>query len=422
MKKGLGVVLAVMLGLSSCSSGVSSLTPAPKQPEEEAELTIMHMDQKKEGFTSFIQEAEKALGITIRVKECPDNADNRQALISTILSSGDSSVDVITVNDEMISEFKYKEYLTPLDESVMPEEVICNYPQEYFQEICMADGKVYSVPFYMDVMVFWVNQELLEQAGLEHIETSEDFWKLSGILSEDQYVYGDAWERTYAYNGLSQFVNLFGGDYRDWLDPDTREAAAFMKKLLQEHMTSNQQMVDQYEQMEEKFINGKYGCIFMYSGAISQFISAGVYGADKIHIAALPEFREGKKATNIATWQYVLNNASENKETALAFLKYAAGKEGSLAYARATNSFPARLDVIEEESLDIRGIEQVREYLKSAELYARPLCPNSMAAITSMGTLFQKYVLGQIGEELFFEEAQELIEKYYENTPLRRDP
>lgn len=413
VKKGLGLLLAAVMALSGCKSGVSSVTPIPRQEEEMAELTILHMDQKNKGFSSFIQEAEEALGMKIHVMECPDNADNRQALISTILSSGDSSVDVLTVNDEMISEFKYKGYLTPLDETVMTEEMQSNYPEEYFREMCMADGKVYSVPFSMDVMMFWVNQELLDQAGMAQIETYQDFSELSKGLGENRYVYGDAWEKTYAFNGISQFVNLFGGDYRDWTNPDTKAAVKCMKELLDKKMTSGGQMVDQYEQMEEKFMNGIYGCMFMYSGAVSQFVSAGVYGEEKIHIAPLPKFGEGVPATNIAAWQYVLNNASENKEAALEFLKFAAGKEGSLSYAKAMNAFPARLDVIEEESLHIQGIEEVREYLRSAKLYARPLCPNSMSAIASMGTLFQKFVLGQMEETAFFQEAQEIIQKYY---------
>lgn len=43
----------------------------------------------------------------------------------------------------------------------------------------------------------------------------------------------------------------------------------------------------------------------MYTGVLSTFQNAGVYGKDKIHMAPFPEFDE--KVTNIATWQYVLN-------------------------------------------------------------------------------------------------------------------
>lgn len=54
----------------------------------------------------------------ITVEKCPSNADNRQAKISTILASGDQNIDLISVNDEMISEFKHKGYLEPLEKTL----------------------------------------------------------------------------------------------------------------------------------------------------------------------------------------------------------------------------------------------------------------------------------------------------------------
>ena len=75
-------------------------------------------------------------------------------------------------------------------------------------------------------MMFWVNQELLKQAGLDEIKNTGDFDILQKSLKNpDQYAYGDAWENTYVYNSLSQFVNFWGGDYFDWTDPKTKDAA-----------------------------------------------------------------------------------------------------------------------------------------------------------------------------------------------------
>ena len=66
-------------------------------PENRQELTILHVDADTEGFDSFISQAEKDLGIEIHIEKCPSNADNRQAKIATLLTSGDDSVDLITV-------------------------------------------------------------------------------------------------------------------------------------------------------------------------------------------------------------------------------------------------------------------------------------------------------------------------------------
>lgn len=76
-------------------------------------------------------------------------------------------------------------------------------------------------------------------------------------------------------------------------------------------------------------------------------------------------------------------------------------------------SYPARLDVIENEDINIEEIDMVREYLKEYTLNARPLCENSMEAISNIGTLFQEYVLGECEDEDFFEQAQKCIDTYY---------
>ena len=113
-------VFALALAVTGC--GVQKKEAASDiVPENRQELTILHVDADTEGFDSFISQAEKDLGIKIHIEKCPANADNRQAKIATLLTSGDDSVDLITVNDEMISEFKHKGFLLPLEDTVMTE-------------------------------------------------------------------------------------------------------------------------------------------------------------------------------------------------------------------------------------------------------------------------------------------------------------
>ena len=218
MKKSVVIfITAVCLLITGCGDeGSLSKLPSSSFHEDKQKLTIMHIDADNKRFQDFIEETEKKLDMEITVEKCPSNADNRQAKISTILASGDKNIDLISVNDEMISEFKHKGYLEPLEKNVMTEEVRDSFPQKYLESICEENGHIYSVPFQMDIMMFWVNQELLKQAGLDEIKNTGDFDILQKSLKNpDQYAYGDAWENTYVYNSLSQFVNFWGGDYFD---------------------------------------------------------------------------------------------------------------------------------------------------------------------------------------------------------------
>ena len=398
-----------MICISFLAIGCSGETETEEITEEEKdEITIMHVDAEYPEFQKFIEEAEEALDMEIHVTACPENADNRQAKISTILSAGETSVDIFSVNDEMVSEFKYKGYLEPLNDRVMTEDIISCYPESYIKNIAMLDGEIYSVPYYMDIMVFWVNKSM---TGDLEIRTEKDFLQLLNTdFGEGKYGYGSAWDSAYVYNELSQFINFFGGSYYDWQDPNTKEALSFLYNMAANQQTPVEQVTDQYEQLEQKFLEGTYASIFVYSGTMDTFVRAGAYREDFIQVAPLPEFAEN--TTNIAAWQYVLNKASVRKEAAFRFLEYAASREGSIAYSEYMNRLPARLDIIREEDLDIPGFGQLRDYVENTRLRERPFSRNTMEDITSMGTLFQRYVLGEITQEEFCQKAQNITDNF----------
>lgn len=403
-------ICAIVLSGIGCGIEENQKEESLKETKYPDEITLMHVDGDKKEFQQFIKETEEKLQININVVTSPQNADSRHAKISTILSSGDDSVDIIAVNDEMMSEFKYQGYLECLGKEVMSDEILSCYPQDYMEKIAMIDGEVYSVPYLMDIMLFWVNEEYLSKADLEEIRTKEDFDKLLEMnYGYPNYGYGSAWEESYVYNELSQFINMFGGDYQDWSNENTREAAAYLHDMMKNGYVPKEQFLDQYEQMEQKFISGQYGSIFMYSGTIDVFMRAGLYDEEKVHAAEVPMFKEN--ITNVATWQYVLNKASGNKEAAKKFLAYAASREGSVAYSSAIHCLPARMDIIMEEDLGIPDMDVMRTYVENTELKARPFTSHPMEDIKKMGKLFQKYAADEMNLDEFCRQAQNIVDE-----------
>ena len=375
------------------------------------ELNIMHIEANNPDFIDYIDNVSKKLDIKINIIPCPEDANNRQAEISNKLYSGSTDIDLISVNDEMVSEFKSRGYLEPLDD-IMTKDVLQSYPKDYVESVSMYNKNVFSVPYMMDIMMFWVNEKYAILSNVRDIKNFDDF---SSFLNHDYgtglYAYGGAWEETYIYNDLSQFINMFGGDYYNWSDDNTRNAVVFLHDMLKYNHTSKAQMIDRYEQMEQKFIDGKYGSIFMYSGAINIFYNSGKYGEDGIHVVKLPNIKN--LSTNIATWQYVLNKASKNKSAAKRFLEYVSSKEGCIEYSNAMNQIPARVDVILNENINVPDIDTIREYVKDIDLKARPLTSGSMINISEMGKLFQKYLLDEITLDEFCYNAQKIVNRDY---------
>lgn len=268
MKKRLvSVLLSTTMLIGLCSGcGKTKGDSEVKQNENSNKITLMTQDTTfGKAFEEYIRKAEEATGLEIETIACPTNTDDRQAKITTILSSGDDSIDVISINDEMMSAFKNTGYLEPLQDTVMTPEVAANFPQKYMQGMTMVGDNIYSVPCFMDILAFWVDEEKMANAGLSEIKTKEDFEKYVEANSGDgKYGYGDAWEKTYVFNSIGTFVNLFGGDYYDWTNPKTQEAVKFMYDMMKKKQTPASQLADQYDPMMQKFFDGEYASIFMY--------------------------------------------------------------------------------------------------------------------------------------------------------------
>jgi len=404
---------AMLAGCVKPSAGNGS--SEAEQNEDSNKITIMSQDTTYgDAFEKYIAKAEEATGLEIETVACPTNTDDRQAKITTILSSGDDSVDIITINDEMMSAFKNTGYLEPLQDTVMTDEIMAQFPEKYMKDMTMVGENVYSVPCFMDILAFWVDEEKMANAELESIKTKEDFEKYVKANSSDgKYGYGDAWEKTYVFNSIGTFVNLFGGDYYDWTNPKTQEAVKFMYDMMKNGETPLAQMADQYDPMMQKFFDGDYASIFMYVGAIQTFVDSGKYGPDKQHIAPMPTFEN--KTAYMSTWGYVLNSASKNKAAAQKFLEYAASEQGELDYTAMSSRLPARSDVLNSEELtamDLAGLDDIKEYVNETELLARPMAPQAMEFISEMGSLFQQYVSDEMSLEEFCEKAQNSVDTY----------
>lgn len=409
---GFGMIVIFFVITACCACGASGEAREAEENLEsiwEDEITIMHEDAGDPKFEEFIRQVQEELHMKINVLPYPKNADSRHAKVSSLLAAGDDSVDVFTVNDEMINAFKYEGYLEPLENDVMAPETAAVFPQEYLIESLAAEGRIYSAPYMLDVLALWVNEEWLKEAGITDLSDREDFYRfLSYDWGEGRYAYGGAWEKTYVFNEIGEFINLFGGDYYNWENEKTMQAVQLLKECVDLGYTSKEQLIDQYEQLNQKFIDGKYGMVFMYSGSMEVYSDAQVYGEDKIHIAPLPDLG-GSSVTYVATWQYALNKASCNKEAAKRFISYVIGREGGRLYAECMNRMPARGDLLEEEDLDITGYRQFRNYLNTVTLKARPIPADSMAYLEKVGSLFQQYILEEIGLEDYCRQMQELV-------------
>ena len=117
-KKVLSAVLAATMVAGMMGNVVSV------SAEEKYDLTLYSVNNTDPAFDDWLANVEEATGLNINVIAAPTDTDTRQQKITTILSTGDSSVDVIEINDEMSAAFKNSGWLEGLNDTVMTDDII----------------------------------------------------------------------------------------------------------------------------------------------------------------------------------------------------------------------------------------------------------------------------------------------------------
>jgi multiple sugar transport system substrate-binding protein len=379
-------------------------------------LVLMTKDSTTSAFPDWIKKVEAACNLKITVVPTPTNAGDRQAKVTTVLSTGDKSVDIITINDEMYTAFKETSWLEKLNDIMTPE-LIEQYPKAYLKDMVItSDGSLYSVPMYFSVLGWFVNTDIMKELGYTSLSTWEEFESfVKAATNAERFGYGDAWDPNYVFNSLGSFVNLYGGDYYDWANPKTQAGLHALVKLLKNGSTTTSQVADQYEQLYQNMVVGKRAVALLYTNQIAKLKKAGLFAPQGPIAMIVPPIADKTigPTAYCSSWHYVLNAASPNKTVAKRFLKYAASEQGPFDYTQSFGTFPAYLSLLNDSRLDnLTGISEMREYENSVILHGRPIVPESMEYISEIGNLFHRLVLGQIDEAEFCKQAQTSTDKF----------
>ena len=142
-KKVLSAVLAATMVAGMMGNVVSV------SAEEKYDLTLYSVNTTDPDFDDWLANVEEATGLNINVIAAPTDTDTRQQKITTILSTGDSSVDIVEINDEMSAAFKNSGWLEGLNDTVMTDDIIDQFAQGYIQDmITDKDGNIVGVQGY----------------------------------------------------------------------------------------------------------------------------------------------------------------------------------------------------------------------------------------------------------------------------------
>ena len=161
--------LLVGCGGSANQAGTASTNKSSTSSKTGSyDLTLYSINTTDSDFESWLKNVENATGLKINVIAAPTDSDTRQQKITTILSTGDSSVDILEINDEMSASFKNSGWLEGLNDTVMTDDIRGEFAKGYLEQmITNKDGNIIGVPGYAGYLAFWVNQKIMDETGMK---------------------------------------------------------------------------------------------------------------------------------------------------------------------------------------------------------------------------------------------------------------
>lgn len=416
-----GVMLssAALYGCSGSGSGGAEGGAQQEQTSSDTEITVytsaINEDEYGDAFKKLVEEN---LDFKVNFEPEPLLYADTVNKATTMLASGDDSVDVYFIDEIMQLSFLSADFLEPLDD-VVTDEDIGNILDGYADKFLVRDGHIYGVPADFSGILFFVNKKMFDEAGIAIPTNQEEFIAAAQALTKDgKYGLLESWDKaSHLQDNLNRWCLMFGGDFYDWTLDGTKEAIQFMYDLVHKYnVTSIDNLSTDFETGNQKFADGNAAMYFQWSAAASSFSEAGKYG-DEIICAPMPTFKTNK--TPMSSWMWVVNKNSAKKEAAKEYVKFMATPEAQAAYMKATGKFSptANLSVWDDPELckDLLTVEEHKSYVEADSFAARTLCPRHSEYMDTVTGTLQEYLMDEISFEECLEKGQQQIDELLNN-------
>jgi len=242
--------------------------------------------------------------------------------------------------------------------------------------LAQKDGKIYGVPFQINARALFVNEKLLNEAGLQPPKSFEEFQAaIRKMRRPDKLQFGYATvskpgNTAVAYIEMMPIVAGFGGGFfkdgkPNATAPETVAALRFIKSLHEEQLIPRGMEVNVYRQL---FVEGKVG---MY--ATGAFFAASVANGNKdtfAHLNAIPlPFPSGK--TTAITVFLGVPKAAKNKDLAARLLMRMLKDDIQARIVTVGKTVPGRVGLIPASfAADNKWFKAFEEAALSAASYA----------------------------------------------------
>lgn len=384
MKKVLALVMVLLLVMSSTAL---------------ADITVSGKSMPDSDLGNKFWDSLETYGFGIDYQPQPGYSDTVN-MLTTLVASGDDSVDVLYVDEIMLLAFSRAGFLEPLDDAITAEDMAAFVP-EYVDKFCTYEDKLYAVPATAGCHNFTVNMEMLNAAGIAVPTNEQDLIDAAIAMTDpEKNQYGlvlSLDKASHLQDNLNMFALMFGGNYYDFTLEGTQKAVKFLYDLINTYgVVSKDCLAYDTPAAQQAFIDGHAAMYFDWS-TVGSLVKSGVFGADKCTWAPMPTFNTNK--TMMDGWSWVVNVNSKNKEEAKAFVKAQTTVDAQITFRLPSGGLCANTKAWEDERV-LNAIGDMatmfKSYNEAGSLTPRTLSTRHSEFMDVVTGTVQRYLMNEI--------------------------
>ncbi len=353
--------IALLLGclLAATACGQRASRPEP------VELVLKHAKilGQSDPMPGLLREFEAAHpGVRVRSEAIPWSSDEQHQFYVVNLEGGKPAFDVLMLDVIWVPEFARAGWLLDLTPFVPPSELAAHFPAA--AEAASARGRVWAIPWMMNVGLLYYRKDLLEKYGLRPPDTwAELVEQVRRITAgeRDRRLDGFLWQGK-QYEGL--VVNVLEGLWANGTRvlgpsgaafPEPRraeEVLAFLRALIEEGLSPPWVTAADEELTRRPFQDGRAIFLRNWPYAMDLFDQPGSAVRGKVGIAPLPRHAHGTEGGGSSGGAHLgVYRHTRHPEAAVALARFLASEPGQRALLAGAAVSPSRMALYREDSV-----------------------------------------------------------------------
>ena len=360
-------------------------------------------------------------GVRVRSESLTWSSDEQHQFYVVNLEGGNPGIDVLMMDVVWVPEFARAGWLLDLAPSVGPRELEPHFPAAV--EAATGGGRVWALPWFMNVGLLYYRKDLLDKYGLAPPETyaelvdqvarikaGEASGRLDGYLWQGKQYEGmvvNVLEALWA-NG----TEVLGPSGAIFPEPDRAEAAlGFLRETIVSGVSPAWVTAGDEELTRRAFQDGRAIFLRNWPYAMDLFTQPGSAVRDKVGIAPLPRHAHGPRGAGSTGGAHLgVYRGTRHPEAATALVRFLAGEAAQRVMASGAALTPSRMALYREPDLvrDHPSFPEILSLMMVAR--PRPVTPYYLMLSTMLQPEFSAVLVGVKTPPVAVREARQQIE------------